>query len=306
MKFTIYQESRIGKRKNNQDRNAYCYSREALLMVIADGMGGHLYGEVAAQIAVQFIVEAFQKDATLARNDPALFLSRSINNAHKAILDYTRDKKLSEPPRTTVVACLVLDGAAWWAHAGDSRLYVVRKGNIVEHTRDHSRVQVMLDHGLIDAEAAARHPGRNRIFSCLGGNHAPQVDFSKRFRLRDDDIIVLATDGLWGPVGDAGLCSLGGTNIMQSVPRLLDEAEAKAGKSCDNLSMVAMCWHDASRKSEEDDLSVSTRTLDLNDFTTRLDTFDQNRSTKSDLELTDDEIERTIAEINSAIQKFSK
>lgn len=306
MKFTIYQESRIGKRKNNQDRNAYCYSREALLMVIADGMGGHLHGEIAAQIAVQFIIQAFQANATLAQNDPGLFLSRSINNAHQAILDYAQAKQLLELPRTTLVACLVHDNAAWWAHAGDSRLYVLRKGHVVEQTRDHSRVRIMLDSGLIDAEAAARHPGRNRIYSCLGGNHAPHIEFSKRFRLRDDDIIVLCTDGLWGPVGETGLTRLCGTNIMQSVPLLMDEAEALAGKACDNLSMIAMCWHSASKKAASDDLSVSTHTLDLRDFTTRLDSFDQSRANKPEQDLSEDEIEQAIAEINAAIQKFSK
>ena len=63
MKFTIYQESRIGKRNNNEDRLAHCYSRDALLTVIADGMGGHYYGEIAAQIAVQTLVENFQQTA---------------------------------------------------------------------------------------------------------------------------------------------------------------------------------------------------------------------------------------------------
>ncbi|MDV7401720.1 hypothetical protein RZS08_60435, partial [Arthrospira platensis SPKY1] len=66
------------------------------------------------------------------------------------------------------------------------------------------------------------------------------------------------------------------------------------------------CWHDASRKTADDDLSISTHTLDLRDFTTRLDSFEKNRSNKTDLELTEDEIEQTIAEINAAIQKFSK
>jgi serine/threonine protein phosphatase PrpC len=62
MKFSIYQETRTGKRANNEDRLAYCYSREALLMVVADGMGGHYYGEVAAQIAVQTLTEAFTRE----------------------------------------------------------------------------------------------------------------------------------------------------------------------------------------------------------------------------------------------------
>lgn len=168
MKFTIFQESRIGKRKANQDRTAYSYSRDALMMVVADGMGGHLHGEIAAQISVQFITEAFQRSAAPALVNPVFFLSRALTNAHNAIVDYAFDKQLPEAPRTTVVACVVQEGFAYWAHAGDSRLYVLRRGRIAAQTRDHSRVQLMMDQGLLDAEGAAHHPGRNRIYSCLG------------------------------------------------------------------------------------------------------------------------------------------
>ena len=87
MKFTIYQESRIGKRANNEDRLAHCYSRDALLMVIADGMGGHYYGEVAAQIAVQTLAESFQREATPELRDPFMFLQKALSNAHHAIAD---------------------------------------------------------------------------------------------------------------------------------------------------------------------------------------------------------------------------
>ena len=75
MKFTIYQESRPGRRPTNEDRIAYSYSRDSLLMVVADGMGGHLHGEVAAQIAAQYITEAFQREAHPLLKDPFLFLS---------------------------------------------------------------------------------------------------------------------------------------------------------------------------------------------------------------------------------------
>jgi serine/threonine protein phosphatase PrpC len=199
MRFTIFQESRVGKRKTNQDRVAYSYTRDALLLVLADGMGGHLYGEVAAQISVQFIAQSFQQEARPKVSDPVLFLSRVLSNAHHAILDYAFDKQLSDVPRTTIVACLVQEGVAHWAHAGDSRLYMIRKGKLAAQTRDHSRVQLMLDQGLLDAEAAAVHPGRNRIFSCLGGNHPPQIEFSRGVSLINGDVLAICSDGVWGP-----------------------------------------------------------------------------------------------------------
>lgn len=305
MKFTIYQDSRIGKRKSNQDRLAYCYSRDALLMIVADGMGGHLHGDVAAHICVQFITEAFQREARPTLPDPAMFLSRALTNAHNAILDYAFDKNLVEAPRTTVVACVVQDGFAQWAHAGDSRLYVVRKGQIAMHTRDHSRVQLMIEQGLINAEEAARHPGRNRVYSCLGGNHAPQVEFSKRLALRHADVIALCTDGVWGPVGDAALTEgLSHQDVMAAVPRLLDRAELEAGEHCDNLSMIAMQWHDDTTQLAGD--AISTKTMALDNFTTQLEDFERTQSPKSRYDITDDEIEKAIEEINAAIHKYSK
>lgn len=306
LKFTIFQESRVGRRKNNQDRTAYCYSRDALLMVVADGMGGHLHGEIAAQIAVQFITHAFQRNARPTLADPPFFLSRALGNAHNAILDYALDKQLGEAPRTTVVACIVQDGFAHWAHAGDSRLYVLRDGRIAAHTRDHSRVQLMMEQGLLDAAAAAHHPGRNRIFSCLGGSHPPQIEFSKRFALRTGDVVALCTDGAWGPLGDAGLlAALAGADVLEAVPALLDRAETLAGRHCDNLSMIAMCWQDATAAPYAH--SVTTETMALHDFTTQLDSFARKRgAADAQEEFTDDDIERAIAEINAAIHKFSK
>ncbi|MFN4064973.1 MAG: PP2C family protein-serine/threonine phosphatase [Parazoarcus communis] len=305
MRFTIYQESRIGKRKTNQDRVAYCYSRDALLMVLADGMGGHLHGEVAAHIAAQYITQAFQRDAQPKLSDPALFLSRSLSSAHHAILDYALDKNLPEAPRTTIVTCLIQDGYAHWAHAGDSRLYLLRNGRVHVQTRDHSRVQLMMDQGLLDAQGAASHPGRNRIYSCLGGNHAPQIEFSRRTLLQDGDIIAVCSDGVWGPLdNDAIALALTGSNLSVQVPALMTQAEQAAGPSCDNLSLIAMCWHDDIGAAVPD--SISTQTMALNDFTTQMDTFQRSRTPSTPIDLTDDEIERAIAEINSAIKKFSK
>ena len=157
MKFTIYQESRVGKRRNNQDRLAHCYSREALLMVVADGMGGHLHGEVAAQIAVQYLTEAFQREAKPRLADPFMFLAGGLQNAHQAVQDYALAKHLPEPesPRTTCVACVVQDSIAYWAHAGDSRLYVLRDGRVL--TQDPRPLDRAVDGRRRPADRRRRH-----------------------------------------------------------------------------------------------------------------------------------------------------
>jgi PPM family protein phosphatase len=306
VKFSIYQESRTGKRPSNQDRLAYCYSQDAALLLIADGMGGHLHGEVAAQIAVQYITEAFQAEATPKISDPTQFLTRSLTNAHHAILDYANDRWLPEAPRTTCVACLIQDARACWAHAGDSRLYLIRDGRIHAQTRDHTRVRMLLDEGVISEAEAATHPGRNRIYSCLGGTHLPHIDVSPRTALKTGDVVALATDGAWGPLKPFDLVGpLKHFSVMQVVPHWLDRAERLAGESCDNLSVVALCWEDQ----DGDDLSVPISGLpaSLTGFTTQMEGFAKGRDGGSSAsDLSDEEIERAIAEIQTAIRKYSK
>src|SRR5512134_190065 len=111
MKYTIFQESRIGKRPYQQDRLAHWNSKEALFMVVADGMGGHAHGEVAAQVTVDCLGAAFRSEAKPAVADPDKFLFNAITRAHAMILHQTQRQGLkfdaANSPRTTVVACLV-------------------------------------------------------------------------------------------------------------------------------------------------------------------------------------------------------
>jgi serine/threonine protein phosphatase PrpC len=305
MKFSIYQESRQGPRKSNQDRVAYCYSRDALCMVIADGMGGHLHGEVAAQIASQFIAEAFQRNAQPRLADPLKFLLESITNAHHAIVDYANVRSLLETPRTTCVACIVQDGLAHWAHVGDSRLYLVRTGRIEGQTKDHSRVQILVDAGRVREEAVAAHPDRNKIFNCLGQMGPPKVDLSRRVALRQGDVILLCTDGLWGPLTGRHICEeLLRAEVMHAVPKLLDMAEVRAGKEGDNASVVAMTWFD--EVGTADTAGISTVSMDPTDVKTTVEQFGKSTPPATGGYLTDDEIERAIDEIRNAIQKHSK
>lgn len=306
MKFTIYQESRPGKRPNNEDRLAHCYSRDALLMVVADGMGGHYYGEVAAQIAVQCVTEAFQREANPKIHDPFSFINRTMLNAHCAILDFADTHKLQDSPRTTCVACLIQDSIAYWAHAGDSRLYVIRGGRVLTRTRDHSRVQLLIDQGMISPAQAPFHPDRNKVYSCLGGRQDPDIELSRKTPLEAGDVVALCTDGLWGLYPDDLLAAaLKNENLMKSVPELMEQADGRGGQNADNLSIVAVRWEDNYVEPGSGNSStIHTQTMPLGAITTRLDEFGRNPKYRT--ELTDDEIERAIQEIRSTIQKYSK
>jgi serine/threonine protein phosphatase PrpC len=304
MKFTIYQESRIGQRRNNQDRIAHCYSRDALLMVLADGMGGHLHGEIAAQIAVQYLTEHFQREARPRLDDPFEFLASGLANAHNAILDYAVERDLPDAPRTTCVACIIQDNLAYWAHVGDSRLYLLRNKRIFARTRDHSRVQMMIDDGLITEDEALHHPARNRVYACLGGEMAPQIDFSRKTPLLSGDAIVICSDGFWAPLGNESLVegyARGG--VMGMTPLLMNQAETRGGEGADNLSVVAVNWED-DYCGDPTSIAVETQTMPLDAHTTLMEGFDKARLREP--ELTDEDIERAIEEIRNAINKYSK
>ena len=302
MRFTIYQESRVGGRANNEDRTTYCYSRDALLMVVADGMGGHHYGEIAAQIAVQTLADTFQREAKPLLADPFRFLQKSMTNAHHAILDYTTRHKLRDTPRTTCVACVVQDNVAYWAHAGDSRLYLMREGRVIAQTKDHSRIRLLIEEGMISEAQAAFHPDRNKIYSCLGSPTPPEIEFSRKTPLNHGDILLLCSDGLWGEMsGDMMAVALKGSNLLLAVPMILNQAETKGGPHRDNLSVVAVRWEDA--YVEEASSAISTQTMSQDEVTTRLEEFGRNPAYKS--ELSDEEIEKAIDEIRNAIDKYN-
>ena len=191
--------------------------------------------------------ESFQREATPALSDPLQFLSRALTDAHHAIFDFAAERFLPEVPRTTCVACIVQHGVAYWTHVGDSRLYAIRAGKVLAQTRDHTRVQMLLEQGLIDAASAAVHPARHRIYSCLGGDLPPQLEPGSQTPLQSGDIIALCTDGAWGPLLDDTLVrGLAESTPMETVPYLLDLAEAEAGVGSDNLTLMAMQWGDNS------------------------------------------------------------
>lgn len=303
MKFTIYQETRTGKRANNEDRLAHCYSRDSLLMVVADGMGGHYFGEVAAQIAVQTLSESFQRQGTTRIRDPFLFLQTGMLSAHSAILDFAGTHHLEDSPRTTCVACLVQNNVAYWAHVGDSRLYHLRKGRVLAQTRDHSRVRLLLDQGVITEAEALNHPDKNKVYSCLGGTQMPEIEFSRKTPLEAGDVLIACTDGVWGVIdGERIAKALNGANLMVAVPMLMNQAEIESGPHGDNLSAVVIRWEDNYVEATES--TISTHTMAFDEVTTKMQEFGRDGQHKVDL--TDDEIEKAIAEIRNTIQKYSK
>ena len=306
MRFTIFQESRRGSRKVNQDRIAYTYGRDTLMLCVADGMGGHAGGEIAAQIAVRLFIERFQQEAKPVLRNPLKFLQDTMLRAHAALGSYANQFSMLETPRTTCVVVVVQANHAYWAHVGDSRFYLFRQGGLIGNTKDHSKVQYLVDQGIINVDEVPEHPDRNKIFSCLGGLVDPVIDLSKRTALRNGDILLLCTDGLWSVMSQSEMATyLTSTPILKTGPQMMREAEKRGGPDGDNLSAIIVRWGPETLTTEAQ--STITETMGLGEFQTALDktvTLTDRKGSQRDL--TDDEIERAIAEIQATIQKFRK
>ena len=304
MKFSIFQDSRVGARPYNQDRIGHWYTRDSLLLVLADGMGGHLMGEVAAQIAVDTLAAYFQKDAQTRIPDPDLFLFRAVGRIHAAIDEYARKLNLPDSPRTTLVASIVQDGTAWWTHIGDSRLYFIRRGSIVARTRDHTRVQQLVDQGRIREESVSSHPERNMLLQCLGGGHAPRIEPAASARLAKDDILLLCSDGFWGPLTQRQLLgTLAEKSIIDGLPELMTLAETRAGPQCDNVSVVAIGWGE---EEVAQPLATATpATVPSYDLPTDIQDLTATDPDFTKTHMSDEDIERAIADIKAALKRYS-
>ncbi|HQR50826.1 MAG TPA: serine/threonine-protein phosphatase [Methylophilaceae bacterium] len=303
MKFTIFQASRNGPRPYNHDRVAYSYSKESLLMVLADGLGSNPHGGLAAKIAVKTLTDAFQQTARPDIANPSKFLDDQIRQVHSTIQRYAVANELYELPRTTVVAAIVQHDWLHCVHAGDSRLYHFRDGGLLYRTVDHSKVQLMHDKGEIEAEEMVAHPERNKIYSCLGGDIPPRIEIMRKRILLGGDIVLLCSDGLWAMVNDREFCdTLERENVTRSVPVLLNLAESRCSNGGDNMSAVAVNWGGHSGYP----LSVSTVTMPMGLTTTIHNPVPQDASetlATTGARLSEEDIDRAISEIQAAIQK---
>ena len=294
MKFSVFQISRKGGRERNEDRMGYCYTRESGLFVLADGMGGHPEGEVAAQLALQTISALYQKEARPIVKDVTEFLSSSLMAAHHQIIRYASEKGMLDTPCTTLVAAIVQGTSATWVHCGDSRLYVVRDGELLTRTRDHSYLEQQ-SAGVIRMDRI----NRNILFTCLGSPTKPVFDVTGPVTLQQGDKILLCSDGLWGTLADADIVrQLSAQSVSDAVPDLVEMALRNGGEHCDNVTVIALEWE--TPDSFESTRGISTDSISDGVFASTiqagvLDTVVE--------DLDDAAIERSIAEINEAIRR---
>jgi serine/threonine protein phosphatase PrpC len=301
MRFSVYQVSRKGGREKNEDRMGYCYTRDSGLFALADGMGGHPEGEVASQLALQTMAALFQRDAKPSLKDPLRFLHDAVIAGHHQLLRYATERALIDTPRTTIVACVLQGNAAYWAHCGDSRLYLVRGDKLIARTRDHSYSE--LQEALSQVVPIGERFNRNVLFTCLGSPGKPVVDTAGPMIMQPGDRVLLCSDGLWGSVSDAEITAqLAAHAIHDAVPELVEQALRNAGAKSDNVTVISVEWEGA----EDGDSSggISTESLSEEVFASTIQASVMGQEPPDELD--EAEIERSIREINEAIKRSSQ
>ena len=228
--------SHPGGRREQQDRWGLFQSpsRQELLAIVADGMGGHQDGALGAQIAIDTARSFVLKPPILLQSDPLAALDGLCQQMHETI------NQQSETARSTLVMAWLTAAHAYWLNIGDSRLYHFRRGRRIMRTRDHSAVQLLMDLGEINESQMATHPAQNRLYRCLGGEESPKADRGD-FAVQAGDLLALCSDGIWEHVAEIEFWTATQNHGPADAARLLaEEAARRGGATADNTTLVLL------------------------------------------------------------------
>ncbi len=247
------------RRPNNEDRFAILSQRvsnrdstPSLLAVVADGIGGHQAGEVAAEIAIKTITEVVS--ASQAENPPEI-LAQAFIQANRRINEAAASRAGQHGMGTTCVAAWVLGRRLYAASLGDSRLYLLRNGQLRQLTTDHTWVQEAVEAGVLTSEQARSHPNARIVRRYLGspkterpdlrirllaGESDSQAEARQGMRLHAGDRLLLCTDGLSDLVDDAEIARIlqQSASLERVLEDLIQRANDQGGR--DNITAVAL------------------------------------------------------------------
>jgi protein phosphatase len=240
----------VGMRRDHNE-DSFCANPDYGLYIVCDGMGGHAAGEVASRIAVETVEKftaatskdrditwPFEYDEHLSGNSNRI--RTAIRLANLRLLDYIKEKKEYKGMGTTIV-CSILDGSeASLGHVGDSRIYLLRDGELKQLTRDHSWIDEQLKQGILTPEEARKHPLRNVITRALGSKDDVVVDVMDT-KLVPGDLMLLCSDGLTGMLTDQEIRDIVVANpgdLKAACKALVDSANAHGGD--DNVTVILL------------------------------------------------------------------
>jgi PPM family protein phosphatase len=232
------------QRANNEDRYSYWeppddqqFPLKGRLAIVADGMGGYEGGQEASRIAVEAIEEAY---ANAVAGDPRSWLIAGFQSAHSRIQEYAGKYPDLHGMGTTCTAMALLDHQLYYAHVGDSRLYLIRDSSISRLTHDHSYVTRLVDNGIIRAEEAESHPQRHILTAALGAGNSVAPDCPvEPVSLESGDVLVLCTDGMWGMMSDPEILEIAtGKDVEDMSQGLVETAKKRGGP--DNITVQVL------------------------------------------------------------------
>lgn len=232
------------QRENNEDSFLYWepssdedFQRKGRLAVIADGMGGYEGGQEASRLAVTTVREVYDN---VVREDPQAALLEAFATAHNRIQDHAERHPELHGMGTTCTAVVIRGRQLYFAHVGDSRLYLVRDANISRLTRDHSYVGRLVESGIVRAEDAEKHPQRHILTAALGAGTDVAVESPEQvIHLQDSDHLLLCTDGLWGVVSEHEIETASSTNSpAEACAALVNLARQRGGP--DNITVQVL------------------------------------------------------------------
>ncbi len=232
------------QRSNNEDSFLYWepdsddeFRRKGRLAVVADGMGGYEGGQEASRLAVETVCHVYDCNFS---GDPQLTLIEAFESAHQNIQRYAVEHPQLYGMGTTCTALSIIDRQLYFAHVGDSRLYLVRGETVSRLTRDHSYVGRLVETGIVRSEDAESHPQRHILTAALGSGrevtpHTPEHPCL----LEERDSLVLCTDGLWGLVSDQEIARVvQGHSPAESCSQLVTMALERGGP--DNITVLVL------------------------------------------------------------------
>jgi protein phosphatase len=209
--FEVASQTDVGCRRENNEDYAYYwepdsdgdFKQKGRVALIADGMGGYEGGQEASRLAVETILSVYEQDTA---QGPRAALLKGFQTAHDRIREYAEEHPELQGMGTTCTALVLRDREMFFAHVGDSRLYLARGNSIARLTHDHSYVGRLVESGILRAEEAESHPQRHILTAALGAGVEVCADApDEPFSLEEGDVLILCTDGLWSLVGEREL-----------------------------------------------------------------------------------------------------
>ncbi|MGA2964975.1 MAG: Stp1/IreP family PP2C-type Ser/Thr phosphatase [Terriglobales bacterium] len=233
-------------RENNEDSFGYWepdddsqFARQGRLAIVADGMGGYEGGQEASRLAIETLLATYRD---FVGGDPQQALIEGLQAAHEQIRRYSFAHPELRGMGTTCTAAAIVHNALYYAHVGDSRLYLVRDRQITRVTRDHSYVGRLVESGMISPEQAETHPRRNILTAALGTSPELVMDAPGRPEpLQTGDVLLICSDGLWGLVRDPEIiAALENKSVELAGRELIKLARERGGPDNITLSILRL------------------------------------------------------------------